>query len=89
MSTPLSLFVLAGISVLFWLTARTLLRELKTGVPHLFFSPHPAFRNRPGDHRHPYFWFTVAFRIFSTLVLALMVLVAILFLLESLGAFDR
>ncbi len=85
MSTPLSIVILVTTTIFFWLTARTLFREVKTGVPHLFFSPHPAFRNRPGDRKHPYLWFTVALRVFGTLGLALMVFVAFLFLLESLG----
>lgn len=85
MSTPMSIMVLVATTIFFWLTARTLYREIKTGVPHLFFSPHPAFRDRPGNRKHPYLWFTVAFRIFGTLGLALMVFVAVLFLLESLN----
>ena len=89
MSTPLSLILLAVASVLFWLTARTLIRELRTRVPHLFFEPHPAFENRSGNRRHPYLWFTAAIRIFATLGLALMAFVALLFVLESLGALNR
>ena len=85
MSTSVSILVLVATTLFLWLTARTLYREIKTGVPHLFFSPHPAFRNRPGNRKHPYLWFSVVFRIFGTLVLALMVFVAVLFLLESLG----
>lgn len=85
MPTWLSLIVLTGLSFLLWLDLRTLFREMKSGVPHLFFSPHPAFRGKPGNHKHPYLWFSVAFRIFGTLVLGLMVFVAFLFLLESLG----
>lgn len=85
MSTPASLLLLLGISVLFWLTARTLVREIKTGVPHLFFSPHPAYRNRPVNRRSVFLWFSVVTRVFGTLVLALMVVVAVLYLLESLG----
>ncbi|ALG60328.1 MULTISPECIES: hypothetical protein [Citromicrobium] len=85
MSTPMSMIVLVATTLFFWLTARTLYREIKTGVPHLFFSPHPAFRNRAGNRKQPYLWFTVAFRIVGTLGLALMVFTAVLFLLESLN----
>ena len=85
MSMPLALIVLMGVAIFFWLEARTLVRELKTGVPHLFFSPHPAYRGRLGNRRAAFFWFSAALRIFRTLMLALMVLVAVLFLLESLG----
>ncbi len=85
MSTPASILVLIAAAILLWLEARTLYREIRTGVPHLFFAPHPALRNRPGNRKHPYLWFTVVFRLIGTLVLALMVLVALLFLLESLG----
>jgi hypothetical protein len=85
MSTPAALLVLAAISVLFFLMARTLIREIRTGVPHLFFSPHPAYRNRPVDRRSTFLWFSVVFRIFGTAVLAFMVVVAVAFLLESLG----
>ncbi|PKP86807.1 MAG: hypothetical protein CVT78_11160 [Alphaproteobacteria bacterium HGW-Alphaproteobacteria-17] len=85
MSTPMSVLVLIAAMTIFWFEAHTLYREIKTGVPHLFFSPHPAFRNLPGNRKHPYLWFTVALRVFGTLVLALMVCVAVLFLLESLG----
>lgn len=85
MSTPVSALVLIATAILFWSEARTLHREIKTGVPHLFFSPHPAFRNRPGNRTHPYLWFTVGFRVCRTLGLALMFFVAILFLMESLS----
>jgi len=85
MSTPVSLIVLAAVSVLFWFTARTLVREVRTGVPHLFFSPHAAYRNRPVNRRSVFLWFSVATRVFGTLVLALMVVVAVAYLLESLG----
>ena len=85
MPAPVALLVLVGLTSLFCLESRTLLRELRTGVPHLFFSPHPAYRGREGNHRSFFLWFTVAFRIFGTLVLGLMVFVAVLFLLESLG----
>ncbi len=85
MSTPASALVLIAAAILLWLEARTLYREIRTGVPHLFFAPHPAFRDRPGNRKHPYLWFTVVFRVFGTLVLALMVFAAFLFLMESLG----
>jgi hypothetical protein len=85
MSAPVSLLVLCVVSVLFYFTARTLVREVRTGVPHLFFSPHPAYRNRVANRRSVFLWFSVATRIFGTIVLGLMVVVAIAFMLESLG----
>lgn len=85
MSTLASALVLIAAAILLGLWARTLYQEIRTGVPHLFFAPHPAFRDRPGNRKHPYLWFSVAFRIFGTLVLALMMFVAFLFLMESLG----
>lgn len=85
MSTPASALVLIAAVILLWLEARTLYREIRTGVPYLFFAPHSAFRNRPGSRKHPYLWFTVVFRVLRTLALALMMFVAFLFLMESLG----
>jgi hypothetical protein len=85
MSPPVAIPLLIGLVILFWLEARTLLREVRTGVPHLFFSPHPAYRGREGNRRSLFLWFTVACRVFGTLVLGFMVFVAVLYLLESLG----
>jgi hypothetical protein len=85
MATPASLLVLCGVSVLFYVTVRTLVREIRTGVPHLFFSPHPAYQNRTVDRRSAFLWFSIIFRVFGTLILAFMVIVAVAFLLESLG----
>jgi hypothetical protein len=85
MSTLVSILVLVAVSVLFWLTARTLVREMRTGIPHLFFSPHPAYRNRPVNRKSPFLWFSALVRVWCVLILGLMVFVAVLFLLESLG----
>jgi hypothetical protein len=85
MSAPVSLLILCGVSALFYLEARTLLRELRTGVPHLFFWPHPAYRNRAAHRGSVFLWFSTAMHIFGTFGLALMVVVGGAFLLESLG----
>jgi hypothetical protein len=89
MSTPASFLVLCGIAILFFLTARTLVREVRTGVPHLLFSPHPAYRNRPVNRRSAFLWFSVVLRIFGTVGLSLMVIVAVAFLLGSLGVIHQ
>jgi len=81
----MSALVLAGLSGLLCVQVRTLVREVRTGVPHLFFVPHPAYRNRPVNRRSIFLKFTIASDVFGTAVLTLMWLVSIAFLLESLG----
>jgi hypothetical protein len=85
MPTPVALLVLIGLAGLFYLTARTLVREVRTGVPHLFFSPHPSYRDRPVNKRSPFLWLSVFCRLWGTLLFGFMTFVAVLFLLESLG----
>jgi len=85
MSTPVSLLVLLAVSILFWLELRTLIRERKSGVPYLFWWPHPAYRNRPINRRSAFLLFSSAGHVFGVFVLGLMVFVTVLFLLESLG----
>jgi hypothetical protein len=87
MSAPIALLILLVVCTLFYFTARTLVRELKTGVPHLFFSPHPAYRHRPVNRRGIFFWFSVGTRAFGVVGLALMTAVALAFLVEALGGF--
>jgi hypothetical protein len=85
MSTPISLLVLIAVTTLFWLELRTLIRERKSGVPYLFWWPHPAFRSRPANRRSGFLLFSSAGHVFGVFVLGLMVVTAIAFLLESLG----
>ena len=84
MSTPAAILLLTGLSGLFWLQLRTLVRERRTGVPHLFWWPHPAYRNRPVNRRSTFLLFSTASHVFGVVVLGLMVFVAVLYLLESL-----
>ena len=81
----ISLIILLGISGLLYLQLRTLRREVTMGVPHLFFWPHPAYRNRPANSHSLYLKFSIAFNALSAAGLVVMWLVAVAFLLESLG----
>jgi hypothetical protein len=85
MPTWVSLLILIGVSILLYLQARTLVREIKTGIPYLFFSPHPAYRNRPVNRRSLFLKFSIVFDAFGTAVLTIMWVVAVAFLLESLS----
>ena len=83
MPVLISLLLLIGVSGLLYLQWRTLIREMRTEVPHLFFSPHPAYRNRPVNRQSLFLRFSIGMRVFSVAVLILMVVIAAGYLLES------
>jgi hypothetical protein len=85
MSTPVSLLIMLAAPLLIWFELRTLVRERKSGVPYLFWWPHPAYRNRPVNRQSALLLFSTASHIFGILVLGMVTFLAVLYLLESLG----
>ena len=76
------MIVLGGLT---YLEARTVHRQVTTGVPYLFFSPHPAYRNRPPNKRSAFLWFSVFSHSWGVMVLGLATFLCGAYLLEDLG----
>lgn len=64
----LGTIVLAGLA---FLEGRTLVRSVKTGVPYLFFKPHPAYKNRLPNRNSPFLWFSVFGHVWGVMVFGL------------------
>jgi hypothetical protein len=60
--------------------ARTVFRSASSGVPYLFFTPHPAFRNRAPNKRSGFLWFSVFGHAWGTMVFGLSAMVCAAFL---------
>jgi hypothetical protein len=73
------------LGALTYLEARTVYRQVTQGVPYLFFSPHPAYRNRPPNKRSAFLWFSVFCHAWGVMVFALMTLLSGAFFLEDIG----
>ena len=81
----LAIVAIIALGALTYLEARTVYRQVATGVPYLFFKPHPAYRNKSPNKRSVFLWFSVFSHGWGVMVFGLMTVVSGAFLLEDLG----
>ena len=73
------------LGTLTYFEVRTVYRQVVTGVPYLFFKPHPSYRDRPPNKRSVFLWLSVFSHAWGVTVFGLMTVVSGAFLLEDLG----
>jgi hypothetical protein len=81
MPTWLALILTILLGGLTYLEARTVYRSTTSGVPYLFFHPHPSYRNRPANKRSGFLWFSVFGHAWGVMVFGLSTIVCAAFLL--------
>ena len=80
MPTWLALLSTVALASLTYLEVRTLKRQLDSGIPYLFFSPHPAYRNSPPNSRSIFFKFSAFGHAWGAIVCGLGTLICAAFL---------
>jgi len=81
----LAIIGMAALGGLTYLEARTVYRQVTTGVPYLFFAPHPAYRTKTPNRRSVFLWFGIFGHAWGVMVFALMTILCGAYLLEDLG----